>query len=594
MLNILFTRFMMSLFVTSPLIGIILLIKKTLKNHISSMWQYNMGFLFLVILVLPFIPIRFFNTGVLLSHYIGNAPFNENMTVVSPSNGISNGIDWLQDFTLSVNRSTPGYVSLLLIGIWLAGILVYSVITLICYQKIGQIKKSVKPINMDEVKEILEQCKRELNITKNFILCQSALVQTPIAIGIIKTYIILPSQLMEQISVNHIKYIILHELQHDKNKDLIVNDLMCFLQILYWFNPFVYLAFREMRTDREIACDASVLKLLEKSNYIDYGMIIINFVEKLSQPVPLTLATGMVGPKKQITKRIEKIASFKEDSMQLKIKSIGIFIIAVLLILTQLPVISVMAFDSDGYHFSESQNVTYESLSAYFGGFEGSFVLYDLQEETYSIYNKDKSVTRVSPDSTYKIYSALIGLELDVIQDGNSVISWDGTEHPFEPWNKDHDLHSAMKDSVNWYFQSIDTVSGVNNLQKYLKDIGYGNYDLSGGLLNYWAESSLLISPVEQVQLLKDFYLNAFTFKQESIHAVKNALKLSEKNGANLSGKTGTGSVNGKGVNGWFVGYVEKDGNTYIFATNIAGEDRASGRVAAEITLSILSDKSIY
>ncbi len=39
---------------------------------------------------------------------------------------------------------------------------------------------------------------------------------------------------------------------------------MCFLQILYWFNPLVWYAFKEMRIDREIACDISVLKSLIK------------------------------------------------------------------------------------------------------------------------------------------------------------------------------------------------------------------------------------------------------------------------------------------------------------------------------------------
>ena len=52
-----------------------------------------------------------------------------------------------------------------------------------------------------------------------------------------------------------------------RHKDAIANYLMNFAGVLYWFNPFVWFALREMRNDREIACDTSVLKMLEEDDY---------------------------------------------------------------------------------------------------------------------------------------------------------------------------------------------------------------------------------------------------------------------------------------------------------------------------------------
>ena len=71
-------------------------------------------------------------------------------------------------------------------------------------------------------------------------------------------------------------------------------------------------------------------------------------------------------------------------------------------------------------------------------------------------------------------------------------------------------------------------------------------------------------------------------------------MKLSENNKAALYGKTGTGAVNGKNVNGWFVGFVEKEDNVFIFAVNIQGKDDAGGKKAAETALAVLKDKNIY
>ncbi len=107
-------------------------------------------------------------------------------------------------------------------------------------------------------------------------------------------------------------------------------------------------------------------------------------------------------------------------------------------------------------------------------------------------------------------------------------------------------------------------------------------------------ESSLKISPVEQVQLLTKLYDNKLGFSPEHINAVKNSLLLSSRGNSSLYGKTGTGQVNGQNINGWFIGYVQSASNTYFFASNIQGQDGASGSKAAEITYSILADMDIW
>ena len=238
--------------------------------------------------------------------------------------------------------------------------------------------------------------------------------------------------------------------------------------------------------------------------------------------------------------------------------------------------------------------MVYEDLGAYFKGYDGSFVLYNMKTDQYVIYNKDKSITRIAPDSTYKIYDALIGLELGIIKSGDTSMKWNGKANPYSVWDQDQTLESALKNSVNWYFQEIDKKAGKKQLYSYYKKISYGNYNLSGDISDYWMESSLRISPVEQVLLLKDFYTERLAFNDKNIKSVKNALKLSENNGKILFGKTGTGTLDGKNVNGWFVGFVEKEDNVFIFAVNVQAKDNAGGKAAAETALAVLRDKNIY
>lgn len=259
---------------------------------------------------------------------------------------------------------------------------------------------------------------------------------------------------------------------------------------------------------------------------------------------------------------------------------------------------SFSAADAKEQSIPRREKVVYEDLSSYFDGYDGTFVLYDLKKRTYTVYNKEKSEKRVSPNSTFKIPHALVGLQTGVLQDADTVLRWDGTEYPFPEWNRDQTLTEAIQNSTIWYFQEVAQRVGPVREKRYLQVFRYGNRDLSGGLTNFWLQSSLKISPKEQVDFLRRFYTYHLPVSKRNIDIVKEILVLEEKNGALLSGKTGTGwkdaELNGIPINGYFVGYVEKDGNAYFFATNIEAEDHATGGNAKAITLQILRDKKLF
>jgi len=594
--DIFFIRFLVTSLISSIIMLLILIVKRGLKNHISMRWQYNMGLLFLVLLSVPFIPANLMN-------YINRDNWFQALSIRPTAAGAetaaqaaqtSNAANWLEDFTMSADRTFSGSVIPFIMGVWITGIVAFIMITLFCNRKLRLIKESVKSAEDDALAGLFSRCKDELGLKNNIFLGRSILVKSPMTIGFFNMYIILPAKIWKTSSVDEVRYILLHELIHCKNKDIQVNNMMCFLQIIYWFNPLVHLAFKEIRLDREIACDSSVLKRLPEQYHIDYGKTLLKFASELSRHSAFSFVTDLGGTKRQIKKRIESIASFRAETRSLKVKSVCAFAVTGLLILSRVPAISTLAFYDDGKYSFQADNVKYEDLSSYFDSFDGSFVLYDMEADLYTIYNQEMSATRVSPASTYKIYSALIALQTGVISAQDSEREWDGKTYPYDSWNKDQDLTSAMQNSVSWYFQNIDAQAGVEELESYFTQLSYGNHDISGGIADYWRESTLRISPLEQVELLKDFYKNDTLFKPEYVNTLKEIMRLSEKDGAVLSGKTGTGAVKDKTVNGWFVGYVENNGHTYIFATNIHSEDNAGGSAAVEITLSILGDKGVY
>ena len=118
--------------------------------------------------------------------------------------------------------------------------------------------------------------------------------------------------------------------------------------------------------------------------------------------------------------------------------------------------------------------------------------------------------------------------------------------------------------------------------------------DFSGGPSRFWLESSLKISPLEQVKLLAGLSGHTLPFSDNGMKTVQNALFLSSDGASSLYGKTGTGTVDGKNTNGWFIGFIESVHGPYSFAVHISGEDGATGVKAGEIALDILKAKKLY
>ncbi|GIN84419.1 BlaR1 family beta-lactam sensor/signal transducer [Heyndrickxia sporothermodurans] len=592
-------RFLLSTLMVSLLVLMILLIKKIFNKHLSQQTHYKIWYFLFTPLITFFVPWDFFKFGEKIQYLKSLLSFKKDPTLDHDRlSGLdvsqSSNHDLLHDFSVSVNKSTPEFFNHLFIVFWGVGMVIFLGVAIYANYQIRKIKKSATTIKDHKVNEMLEVCKEVVGVKRKIILQETSLITSPITFGILQPYVLLPKKTKEEFSLNQLKYVFLHELSHQKRKDVFVNYVMWLLQVIYWFNPLVWFALKRIRSDRELACDASVLNLLDESRYTEYGYTIIHFADKKYDRAYGRFSTGMGGTKKQLKQRIQSIANYSGDSPLLKWKGKVIYVILGIVVLIFTSFTSALASSDDVYHFVE-KNALYEDFSSYFHGYNGSFVLYDATKDQYQIYNREMSEQRVSPNSTYKIYSGLFALESNVISPKNNQQIWDGTVYPFEKWNTNQNLSTALGSSVNWYFQRLDHEMGKKQLQSYFHKVKYGNEDLSGNLDNYWMESSLKISPIEQVQLLYALDENTLGFKEENIRAVKKAILIDEQKQGQLYGKTGTGTINGKDVNGWFVGFVKKGSHTYYFSINIQNKNgKAGGKKAANIARKILHQKQIF
>lgn len=219
---------------------------------------------------------------------------------------------------------------------------------------------------------------------------------------------------------------------------------------------------------------------------------------------------------------------------------------------------------------SVCSNCFTQDFKKYFDEFSltGSFMMCDLDKDKYIYYDSARCFERFTPASTFKIPNSIIGLETGVIADENFVIPWDGIKRWNEAWNKDMDLQTAIKVSCVPYYQELARRVGAERMQELLNKFNYGNMDISSGIDQFWLEGSLKISQSEQVEFLKKLYKNDLPVSQRAMDITKKIMILDEKPNYVLRGKTGWASFDTYDM-GWLVGWVEKDGNAYFYATNI-------------------------
>ncbi len=629
-------RFFLCNIFVSIILVVFLLTKRLFRGVLSGRMQFNLWFPIFGLLAIPLISfcsdfqiLSIHGFGAFFSRTAGpfsfaaisrlifriSSFFNQDFSDAF-SHGVTgeisrtsamDSIKWMDDLALSANIQTPTVFNYILSGVWLAGCFVMVIFMIRSALRLRMLRNSALPLQNKKVRSLYEKCLAQTGITKKIPIYSTAYLSSPVIVGLIHPKIYLPISIISDFQEQEMRYILFHELQHYKHKDALANYLMNFAAIFYWFNLFVWYSLKEMRNDREIACDISVLEMLERDVYSEYGNTLLLFARKISS-VSNPFTAGINSNKQGLKRRILNISSYKKPTLFQKLKSLSAFFLITVLLFSFAPKLSAYGTGTELYSWDAKQNhVTYEDLSAYFGEYEGSFVLYNLKQDTWTIHNARHATVRVSPDSTYKIYDALFGLEEGAITPQNSFLPWDQEVYPFEEWNDDQTLTSAMHASVNWYFQAIDQKLGSTRIHDYIKKIGYGNQNIKGGLSSYWMESTLKISPVEQVELLTKLYQNEFHFSQENIAAVTDSICLgsiegvtknaSETEGSHgttatgvLYGKTGTGQIDDQNKNGWFVGYVETADNTLFFAVNITAEQDATGSKAKDIALDILCE----
>lgn len=208
-------------------------------------------------------------------------------------------------------------------------------------------------------------------------------------------------------------------------------------------------------------------------------------------------------------------------------------------------------------------------------GYAGAFVLLDPASERLLVSDPELAERRFIPASTFKIPNSLIALETGVADSPGFTLAWDGVERWAPSWNRDHDMVSAFAESAVWYYQELARRIGEARMAAWLRDLDYGNADISGGIDTFWLNGGLRISAREQVEFLRRLHEGATPLSASTVERFLSEVMIHERRPQQtVRAKTGWAkaedfaSKQAAGFEsdlGWFVGSVEDAGGGRVY-----------------------------
>lgn len=242
-------------------------------------------------------------------------------------------------------------------------------------------------------------------------------------------------------------------------------------------------------------------------------------------------------------------------------------------------------------------NIVRKDFEKYYSVYnlQGSFILFDKNANTLYEYNSSQLDSGFLPASTFKILNSLIALETGIAPDENFTLKWDSVERWNPNWNSDQDMKTAFKNSTVWYYQELARRIGEARMKFYMSQANYGNFEIMGEIDKFWLNGGLRISPRQQIRFLQKLNEEKLPFQQCNMQIVKKIMISQDSSGIVIHSKTGMTQQNGKDI-GWFVGWLEKAGNTYYFANCIQCEDSTNQNfipARKEIAFQILKELDV-
>lgn len=167
------------------------------------------------------------------------------------------------------------------------------------------LRKDCVPVDCASTQAIFRDAVERSGTRRRVAVCTSARVRVPTAIGLLKPAIVLPRWVIEELSADELKQVLLHELAHLRRWDDWTNLAQQFVKALFFFHPAVWWIEKKAALEREMACDDAVLAEIESPRA--YAECLTHLAERSFTQRSVALAQAAIGRIRQTSARVAEI-----------------------------------------------------------------------------------------------------------------------------------------------------------------------------------------------------------------------------------------------------------------------------------------------
>jgi uncharacterized protein YjbI with pentapeptide repeats/beta-lactamase regulating signal transducer with metallopeptidase domain len=187
---------------------------------------------------------------------------------------------------------------------WAAAVALFALRLLVELFQLERFKRDALPLPF-EYRDALSRWSSSAGYGRDTRICVSPHTDVPVAIGLFDAMILLPQQLLAELSPGEIEHIALHELAHLRRHDDWFNAVERVLVVLYFFNPAIRWIAAQLDVEREVACDDHVVDVTHEVR--PYAHCLTRMAEVTQWPRVALAAPGVFVTRKSMSIRIERL-----------------------------------------------------------------------------------------------------------------------------------------------------------------------------------------------------------------------------------------------------------------------------------------------
>jgi beta-lactamase regulating signal transducer with metallopeptidase domain len=144
-------------------------------------------------------------------------------------------------------------------------------------------------------------------------LCSSGEVERPSVFGFFRPRILISPSLLERLTTQELRQVVLHEMEHLRRADDWTNLLQKMALVVFPLNPALLWVERRLCAERELACDDRVLS--SSGGRKAYALCLTRLAEHSMLRRSLSLALGAWERQSELVRRVHRILRSPKDSM---------------------------------------------------------------------------------------------------------------------------------------------------------------------------------------------------------------------------------------------------------------------------------------